>query len=486
MPKANLIKRINEGIEGKKTINPGYKNPELSKEIAADFINEDRRERNILTTESDKIKLKKTILTYFGKRDLAEQLLKIQPIFYDKNKMWWIWNKVLFKWEIVDEIDILNLVNEISIANTIKTKEKTEILESLKQIGRLKIPKPIKQTWIQFKEIIVDIETGKEFPATPEYFVTNPIPYELHKERFIDTPKMDEIFEEWVGKEYVKTLYEIISYCLIPNYPIHRLFCFIGGGLNGKSCFLRLLKKFVGTTNVTSTELDVLLNSRFEVTRLHKKLVCIMGETNFSEMSKTSIIKKLTGQDTIGFEYKNKNPFEDENYAKILIATNNLPTTTDKTIGFYRRWLIIDFPNQFSEQKDILEEIPEEEYEILAVKSLGILKDLLNKRCFTNEGYIEDRMKKYEDRSDPLEKFLKEFTEEEVEGHIFKWEFEKRLNEWCKETRFRQIATNTIGRKMKGKGVEDGRIMGDWFENGLKTKKQFRAWIGIKWKIEEK
>jgi len=38
----------------------------------------------------------------------------------------------------------------------------------------------------------------------------------------------------------------------------------------------------------------------------------MMGETNFNEMSKTSIIKKLTGGDLIGFEYKNKNPFNEK------------------------------------------------------------------------------------------------------------------------------------------------------------------------------
>jgi len=187
---------------------------------------------------------------------------------------------------------------------------------------------------------------------------------------------MDRIFEEWVGKDYVKTLYEIIAYCLLPDYPINRLFCFVGSGMNGKSKFLELVRRFVGANNVCSTELDTLIASRFEITRLHKKLICQMGETNFNEMNKTSIIKKLTGGDLIGFEYKNKNPFEEKNYAKIIIATNNLPTTTDKTIGFYRRWLIIDFPNQFSEKKDILAEIPDEEYESLALKCVGILNNL--------------------------------------------------------------------------------------------------------------
>jgi len=112
--------------------------------------------------------------------------------------------------------------------------------------------------------------------------------------------------------------------------------------------------------------------------------------TNFNELSKTSILKKLTGQDLIGFEYKNKNPFEERNYAKILISTNNLPETTDKTIGFYRRWMIVDFPNSFSEQEDILSKIPEEEYESLALKCAHILKDLLDERKFHNEGSIED------------------------------------------------------------------------------------------------
>lgn len=424
--------------------------------------------------------IEKVIREYYGKTDLAKQILEIQPIFYDDSKLWWIWNKQKVRWELTDETNILNFVRNLSFANTIKSKEKVEILEALKQESRMNKPKPIKKTWVQFKDIIVDVETGEEFKATQEYFVTNPIPYALHNERLIETPVLDRIFKEWVGEEYIQTLYEIIAYCLIPDYPIHRLFCFIGSGLNGKSCFLRLLKKFVGAENVASTELDILLNSRFEITRLHKKLICVMGETNFAEMSKTSIIKKLTGQDTIGFEYKNKNPFEGENYAKILIATNNLPTTTDKTIGFYRRWLIIDFPNRFSEVKNILEEIPEEEFEILAVKSLIFLKDLLTKRKFYNEGNIEQRMKVYEDHSDPLEKFLKEFTEEDAESHIFKFDFEKKLNDWCKENRFRTMSEVAIGKKMKEKGVEQSLVMSNWLIEG--RKKQLRAWIGIKLK----
>jgi len=431
--------------------------------------------------EEDAKELQKIITNYLNMKDLANQVLEVQPLYYDNSKLWWIWNKREFKWEVVDETDVLIMVDNLALINTIKSKEKMEILEALKQGARVRKPKDIDPNWIQFKDTIFDIKKGIEFKATPEYFATNPIPHKLHPDKFESTPEMDRIFEEWVGERYVKTLYQILAFCMLPDYPINRLFCFIGAGMNGKSKFLELLEKFIGRDNVCTTDLDVLMNSRFEITKLHKKLVCQMGETNFNEMSKTSKIKKLTGGDLIGMEYKNKTPFEDKNYAKILIATNNLPTTTDKTLGFYRRWMIIDFPNKFSEKKDILKDIPEEEYESLALKCTTILHDLLEKREFHNEGTIEERMKRYESKSDFLQDFIEEFVDRtDANGYITKADFFKKFSSWCKEQRHREMAENTLGRKMKEKEVESSKKSFDWLNDGRGGR--IHVWEGIKWR----
>lgn len=478
MPQENIIEEIDRLIEGKKIINPAYQNPELAEEISANFINEDREKRGIIQTDAEKLILEKTIYQYFGKQDLAEQILDIQPLYYDENRIWWYWDKSNFKWTITDETNILNFVRQLSFANTIKSKEKLEIIEALKQEARLRKLIDIKPTWIQFKNKIYDIDTGENFIATPEYFVTNPIPYEVSGNP--STPKIDKIFEEWVGKDYVKTLHQIIAYSLIPDYPIHRLFCFIGNGMNGKSCFLKLLKKFIGNYNCCSTELDILMKSRFEVTRLHKKLVCLMGETNFNEMSQTSIIKKLTGGDLIGFEYKNKTPFEDVNCAKIIIATNNLPTTTDKTIGFYRRWMIIDFPNHFSEKKEILLDIPEEEYSNLATNCVILLKELLQTRIFHNEGTIDERLQKYESKSNFLEKFISDFVIYELNGFITKSDFYKKFISWSKENRHRELSETSVGLQMKKLGYESGTKHFEWLHDGKGG--MARIFLGIKWK----
>jgi len=460
------------------------KNEEDSKIVAEMRVHRNLIEQGILKDGKVKIEepteMGRIVRSFFDKSDLAEQLWEAHPFFYDKTRSWWLWDKKEFRWERVDDKDILIMVSDVSFANTVASKEKAEILEAMEQYGRRKIPKPIKLTWIQFKDTIVDISTGEEFKATPEYFVTNPIPHALNKDRFVETPVIDKIFGEWVGEKYKKTLYEILAYCLLPDYPLHRIFCFIGEGMNGKSCFLNLLKHFVGADNVTATELDALMTSRFEVTRLHKKLVCQMGETNFNEISKTSMLKKLSGGDLIGLEYKHKDHFEDINYAKIIIATNNLPTTTDKTIGFYRRWMIIDFPNIFSEKKEILNEIPEEEYGILAVKSLGIIKDLLEKREFHREGTIEERKEKYEAKSNFLEKFIEDFTIQDGSSFITSAEFFKKFSSWSKENRHREMSDTSLGMAMKKLGYESSKKYFNWMYDGKGG--QLRCWEGLKWK----
>ena len=453
-----------------------------------DITSNDEKEKvqDILHELKDKEVLEKSIKSFTDKMDLAHKIISwkennipVMPLYYDKACIWWRWNSGKFLWEMIDEVDLMNYVTWSSPANTINSKERSEIIQAFKQVARANQPIEAKTSWIQFGDEVVDLETGDRFTASSCYFLTNPLPFKLGKSE--DTPNIDRIFSEWVGEDNVLLLKEIIAYCMIRDYPIHRIFCFIGSGLNGKSKYLEFLRRFIGGYNVCATELDTLLNSRFEVTRLHKKLVCQMGETNFNEMNKTSLLKKLSGDDLINFEYKNKNPFEDKNSAKILIATNNLPTTTDKTKGFYRRWIIVDFPNEFSEKKDILSEIPEAEYNNLGNQLIRILMDLLKKREFHNEGSIDERMAKYESKSNFLETFLKDSTIRDDDSYITKSDFSKKFISWCKENRHREMSETSIGISMKKLGISSSRKWFDWVFDGKGG--QLRVWEGLKWSI---
>jgi len=338
----------------------------------------------------------------------VERFYKEQPFFYDKTKIFWFWNKKEHKWEIVDETDLMNGIDDCLgfQGETVTSKVKGNYLEAFKRVGRKKHPKDAPLKWVQFKDKAFSIKSKKTYDVTPDYFFTNPIPWEMGETS--ETPVMDKLFKEWVGKDYVKTLYEIIAYCCYRSYPIHMCFCLIGGGRNGKTQFQKIVSKFIGNENITSSSLDAIRQNRFETFKMYLKLVCLMGETNFGLFDDTDTFKRITGGDPISYEKKGKDGFTGYSYATVLINSNSLPITQDTSEGFYRRWFIIDFPNQFKEGKDIINTIPDEEYNNLARKITEILPVLLEKGMFTKQGSIDERKNKYVEASNPLSLFLEE------------------------------------------------------------------------------
>ena len=416
---------------------------------------------------------------------IAEHFIQEQPIFYDKNKLFWLWNHKENKWEIIDEVDLMNSIDEVwaNSGLSIKSNIKNEIIEALKRKGRKNIPKDAPKTWLQFKDKIYDLQSGKIFEASSDYFITNPIPWKVGDSE--DTPNMDRIFKEWIIKEgvqdesYVKTLYELISYCILPSMPIHRIFCLVGDGLNGKGTFLRLVEKFIGEENVTSSNLDTLTKNNFESAKLYRKLVVLVGEVDKGVFTKTATIKGITGDDLIRVEYKGKNSFDAHMYATPITACNTLPETTDKTKGFFRRWTIIDFPNEFNEKKNILDEIPKAEYENLCKKSLRVLKELLVAGEFTNDGSIKDREIKYESHSNPIINFVKEFCIRDRSQEMSFDDFYEDYSDYLKSQNFRHQSKKEIGISIKVLGFNKRRTTTN---DGYGNNKTTTFIEGIRWK----
>jgi len=105
---------------------------------------------------------------------------------------------------------------------------------------------------------------------------------------------------------------------------------------------------------------------------------------------------------------------------------------------------------------------------------------LLQERKFHNEGSVESRMERYEEKSNPLEKFIKELTIMSCDEHIPKYEFKNRLDDWCKENNFRNMTDHSIGRKMKEMGIETQKIMMNWYTKEG-DRPRVNCWVGLKW-----
>jgi len=415
--------------------------------------------------------------------NLEKTYLKENPIIYDTYKLWWSWDLNEHRWKMVDETDISISFNSILKleSNAFKSSIKSTIINALKDSARKFYYTRVEKNNINnivFKNKIYNIKTKELSDNSYNYYSTNPIPYDFDQS-FLETPNIDKLFKEWVGEKNVQILYEIIGYCMLSDYPIHRAFCLIGRGRNGKSKYLEIVSRVIGNYNITASDLNVLSKNTFESASLYKKLVCTIGETDYNIMSDTSLFKRLTGQDRLGAQFKNKPKFEFINYAKILIATNNLPTTTDKTDAFYARWIIVDFPNQFEGTRDILLDIPEEEYGFLANKCLNYLVDVLKEGKFHNEGSILEKQKIFEEKSNPLQMFIDKFCIEDPSEHIFVYEFYDRLTKYLIENGYRQLSKALVSQTIKSMNFELGK------EFNSETNKQYRCYYGLRFRTKE-
>ncbi|MEM0468665.1 MAG: phage/plasmid primase, P4 family [Pyrobaculum sp.] len=283
-----------------------------------------------------------------------------------------------------------------------------------------------------------DIDTALLDPS-PELVVMHRIPWRLNTNllrqrpgllRYIPPETVDQLIElfktlapnsfaaflSWVRKPdederdaypRVVLLLEIIGYTLYPHdYPLHKAVLLIGRGSNGKSTYLKLIEKIVGWQNVASvnmTELDPSVN-RFAVANLINKLVNISSEPYRSNAFDATRFKELTGEDVVLIDRKNKDPINYRNYAKLIFAANELPRVTEDTYAFWRRWIVLEFPNQFKPDPYFFEKtFKPEEVEAIILLAIYAFRMVLKRGAFTEVSVgAEDVKTEWLSRSIPI------------------------------------------------------------------------------------
>ncbi|MGA9187430.1 MAG: phage/plasmid primase, P4 family [Methanosarcina sp.] len=388
---------------------------------------------------------------------IAQTLQEVSPIWYDKSRNFWIWDAETLKYERVDDTEIMCQISNALDLTIYNSQMKQEIIEAMRQTGRKRRVQPTKKEWVQFQNLVYDLETGNTFEATPEYFFAAPIPHNLGTSE--DTPIIDALFKSWLN-DCPELLFEICAYCLYDGYPIQRLFAFVGPGSNGKGQFLKVLRSLLGAHNCTSTDLDRIEKGNFETAKLFHKKAAFVSETNYSTRSATAKLKQLCGGDLVSAEFKGKDPFDFENTAKIIIATNGLPESLDQSEGFFRRWCIARFLNKFKDGRDIVDEISETEYENLCLKCIRILKTTLSLGKLPHEPDEETRKDTYETLSNPVRTFLDGECCTDTEDFIPFWYLYARFEEYTKRMGHRKISKDEFSKILKAMGFKTSRL---WF-----------------------
>ena len=135
-------------------------------------------------------------------------------------------------------------------------------------------------------------------------------------------------------RQVIDLFEEMVGYLLIKNCRFRKGFLFYGGGSNGKSTILNLLKKFIGENNLATVELKK-LSDPFLTAELEHKLANIGDDIDPKEITDTGTIKKLFTGESMTVQRKYQDPFIMKNYAKMIFSCNQSPRIIDKSYGMY-------------------------------------------------------------------------------------------------------------------------------------------------------
>jgi putative DNA primase/helicase len=193
---------------------------------------------------------------------------------------------------------------------------------------------------------ILDLETMKLLPHTPEYRSSIMLPVRYHPKA--QCPHIDRFIAEIFPEDAISVAYEIAGWLLTPYIDLQKAILLQGPGGNGKSVFLELLMRLLGKENVSGVSLHRLENNRFDVAQLVGKLANICPDIPDLDLNTTSMFKTLVGGDQkIYAERKMEHGFHFAPFARLIFSGNTFPRSRDLTMAFFDRWLVIRFTRMF-------------------------------------------------------------------------------------------------------------------------------------------
>ncbi|MDQ0352476.1 putative DNA primase/helicase [Alkalibacillus filiformis] len=279
----------------------------------------------------------------------------------------------------------------------------------------------------------INLDSGKLQEHESKNLITRSSPVDYDPDA--KCPRFKQFLEEVIvdkngfsDYEVIRYLQKAIGYSLTSETIEQTIFFLTGKGGNGKSILIESIQNVLGEYS-KQTNADTFIKKPFDsginndIARLDKARFVAAIESEDGQHLAESLIKQLTGGDTITARFLRKEFFEFRPAFKIFFSTNHKPIIKGSDDGIWRRIAVIPFRVTFDGKSN-----PKDPY--LSEKLSRELPGILN---WAIEGYqlwkqeglkkpksIMDESEKYRDDMDILKPFLDECCiidpEEKEEG----------------------------------------------------------------------
>jgi putative DNA primase/helicase len=320
----------------------------------------------------------------------------------------------------------------------------------------------------------IDLTTGKLIPHDKNNFITKVAP--VNYDPSATCPQWEKFLNRIMdnNQDLIKFLQQAVGYSLTGDVSEQCFFILWGNGDNGKTTFLRAIENILGDYS-QHTPIDTLIIKKKgaasnDVARLKGSRFVTASESEKGDRLAETLIKQLTGDDTISARFLYQETFEFEAEHKLFLATNNKPIIAGNDHAIWRRIKLIPFQVTITEdEKD--KKLPEK----LKTEYSGILNWAI-KGCleWQNHGLgtpaeVTEATDEYRNEMDLLNDFIQDCCIEGPDLFVPAKDLNEAYAKWCEVNGEFHLNAASFGRKLTEKG----------FIRTQQGKRRTRGWIGI-------
>ena len=199
---------------------------------------------------------------------------------------------------------------------------------------------------INLNNCILNVRTGATETHSPEFlsFERLPVDYEPSS----DCPNWEKFLLEVMSPSDVEVVQEYVGYTLYKDNSFEKALMLVGVGANGKSTFLRIIEHLLGEDNYSSQSLQQMDRDTQSLFDIQDKLAVVCSDLSPKAFT-TDTFKRLVSNDMLSMRPNYaRSQLKFRSRTKFIGACNKPPRPrSDDSDAFFRRWLIIKFPNQF-------------------------------------------------------------------------------------------------------------------------------------------
>lgn len=331
------------------------------------------------------------------------------------------------------------------------------------------------QLWIPLANGVYDISSGQLLPHDPLHRLTHIVPYEYDERA--ECPTWRQCLNEWMltdkgqtCQEWIDILQEFFGYCLIPDTRAQVSMLWNGEGGNGKGVATRVLEGLVGRDYTTAIAVEQ-LHDPYQRAEIQGKLVGFVNEPDPKAMQKNgNHFKAIVGGDPINARRPTEKVFTFKPVCRVIISTNELPSTRDTSIGYYRRLIMIDWRyNVPADRRDQdLDDKLRQELPGIFNWALEGLRRFRERRKFEIPEESRLLLEGYRKENDPIGRYFKE----ELVFDVNAWASAKTLyhnfKRWSETIGIRIETDTAFGKRLskvgciRSLGTVDGQRVRGW------------------------